>query len=179
MSHYPHGAIAAVHAANEARRRQEQEEEEMTKYTNEDLDQNWEFKIVRAYFPVFRKPEVFQSLLEEEALAGWELVEKLDDQRIRFKRRREARRKDATLPLGIDPYRTQYGRNTNTTGIVIGITSALLLVGIFVAIYFMNSSTRSFGSDIPWILIGMVVPGFIAIIGGVIVLFARLRGGWH
>jgi len=177
MSHFPHGAIVAAHAAREVRRKQEQEEEEMTKYTNEDLEQNWEFKIVRAYFPVFRKPEVFQSLLEEEALAGWELVEKLDDQRIRFKRRREARRNDITLPPGFDPYRTQYGRNTNATGIVIGITSALLLVGIFLAIYLMNSSTRSFGVDIPWVLIGMVVPGFIAILGVAVVLFARLRRG--
>jgi hypothetical protein len=175
MSYFPHGAIVAAHAAQEARRKQEQEEEEMTKYTNEDLEQNWEFKIVRAYFPVFRKPEVFQSLLEEEALAGWELVEKLDDQRIRFKRRKEARRKDAALPPGIDPYRTQYGRNTNTTGIVIGILSALLLVGFVLAIYLMNSSTIRFGGDIPWVLVGMVVPVFIMVIGIVAIILVRIR----
>ena len=55
----------------------------MTKYTSEDLDKNWEFKIVRSTYPALRKPEVFQALLEEESLAGWELVEKLDDRRVR------------------------------------------------------------------------------------------------
>jgi hypothetical protein len=175
MSYFPHGAIVAAHAAQEARRRKEQEEEEMTKYTNDDLEQNWEFKIVRAYFPVFRKPEVFRSLLEEEALAGWELVEKLDDQRIRFKRRREARRKDAALPLGFDPYRTQYGRNTNTTGIVIGIISALLLMGVVLGAFIINSPSINIGGDVPWILIGMVVPVFIMVIGIVAIILVRLR----
>jgi hypothetical protein len=177
MSYFPHGAIVAAHAAREARRRQEQEEEEMTKYTNEDLEQNWEFKIVRAYFPVFRKPEVFQSLLEEEALAGWELVEKLDDQRIRFKRRKQARRNDAALPFGIDPYRTQYGRNTNTTGIVIGIISALLLMGIVLGAYLIKSPAINFEGDVPWILIGTVIPVLIAIVGVAVVIIVRLRRG--
>ena len=175
MDHYSHGAVAAAHAAREARRRQEQEEEEMTKYTSEDLEQNWEFKIVRAYYPVFRKPEVFQSLLEEEALAGWELVEKLDDRRIRFKRRREARRKDATLPTGIDPYRTQYGTNTNTIGIIIGIISALLVMGLVVAMFLMENPSIDFGGEIPWVLVATVIPVFIAMIGIAVLVIVRLR----
>jgi hypothetical protein len=175
MSYYPHGAFVAAHAANEARRRQEQEEEEMTKYTSEDLEQNWEFKIVRAYFPAFRKPEVFQSLLEEEALAGWELVEKLDDRRIRFKRRREARRKDATLPAGIDPYRTQYGTNTNAIGVIVGILSAVLMIGFIVAMFLAESSPINIGGKTPWVLIATVAPIFIAMIGIVIVVIVRLR----
>ena len=100
MSYFPHGALIAVHTANEQRRKIEQEEEEMTKYTSEDLDHNWEFKIVRSTYTAFLKPGIFQALLEEESLAGWELVEKLDDRRVRFKRRRETRRRDATLPPG-------------------------------------------------------------------------------
>jgi len=177
MSHYPHGAFIAAHAAKEARRRQEQEEEEMTSYTNEDLEKNWEFKIVRAYYPVFRKPEVFQSLLEEESLTGWELVEKLDDRRIRFKRPRDARRKDVTLPPGIDPYRTQYGTRSNATGIFIGILSAVLLAGLVIAVFMIESSQRSLGGELPWVLIATVIPGFLMLLGIAVVVVVRLRRG--
>jgi hypothetical protein len=175
MAHFSHGATIAAHAANEARRRQEQEEEEMTKYTSEDLDQNWEFKIVRASYPVFRKPGVFQVLLEEEALAGWELVEKLDDRRIRFKRRKEVRRKDATLPPGIDPYRTQYGTNTNTIGIVVGLISALLLASFVAFALIFDTSTINFGGEIPWMLIGIIAPVLIMVIGIGVVVIGRMR----
>jgi hypothetical protein len=167
--------MVAVHAANEARRIQEQEEEEMTKYTSEDLEQNWEFKIVRAYFPAFRKPEVFQVLLEEESLAGWELVEKLDDRRIRFKRRREDRRKDMSLPPGIDPYRTQYGTNTNAIGIIVGLISALLLAGFVAWAFISNTSSINFRGEIPWVLVGLVAPVLIGVIGIVVVVIIRIR----
>jgi len=175
MSYFPHGALIAVHAANEQRRKNEQEEEEMTKYKTEDLDQNWEFKIVRSTYPAFRKPEVFQVLLEEESLAGWELVEKLDDRRVRFKRRKETRRRDATLPPGLDPYRTQFGTNTNTIGIVVGIISAMLFVGVLVAI----GLTRLPSSDsIPWNTIGIAVPAVLIVVIGIITLVTiRARRG--
>ena len=177
MAHFPHGAHIAIHAANEQRRKIEQEEEEMTKYTSEDLEQNWEFKIVRGFYPVFRKPEVFQALLEEEALAGWELVEKLDDRRVRFKRRKDARRRDATLPPGIDPYRTQYGTNTNAIGIAVGLISLLLFAGLFLAIFLFESPTGISGDSTPWILIAAVVPGLMVIIGIVAVILTRARRG--
>ena len=82
MSHFPHGAFVAVHAAQEQRRRDQEEEEEMTRYSTDELDDNWEFKIVRSETGAFRRPEVFQSLLQEESIAGWELVEKLDNRRM-------------------------------------------------------------------------------------------------
>ncbi|MGD8455474.1 MAG: hypothetical protein PVF83_03740 [Anaerolineales bacterium] len=176
MPHFSHGGIAAAHAARQARIRQEQEEEEMTKYTGEDLEQNWEFKIVRAYYPAFRKADVFQSLLAEEALAGWELVEKLDDRRIRFKRRREARRKDATLPPGIDPYRTQYGRNTNTIGVFIGLFSAIFIAGLAIITTLSDSSLNS-GNETPWILIATVIPAIVVLLALVILIVIRFRRG--
>lgn len=46
----------------------------------------WEFKIVRARRNLFRDPAIFQCLCEEEAEAGWIMLEKLDDRRVRFKR---------------------------------------------------------------------------------------------
>jgi hypothetical protein len=177
MAHFPHGAHIAIHAANEQRRKIEQEEEEMTKYTSEDLEQDWEFKIVRGFYPVFRKPEVFHALLEEESLAGWELVEKLDDRRVRFKRRKDARRRDATLPPGIDPYRTQYGRNTNTIGIAVGLISALLFVGFLFAIVLFEKPSFDFGGSTPWVLIATVIPGLMIIIGIVAVILVRARRG--
>jgi len=104
------GATAAAAAA--AQRQQmmfAEEEEDMVRYTQDDLNNDWEFKIVRSESGAFRKPEVLKTLLEEEARAGWVMLEKFDDSRIRFKRPHRARTRDALLPPGVDPYRTQYG----------------------------------------------------------------------
>jgi len=100
------GAAAAAAAAH---RRMLTEEEEMTTYSAGDLDGDWEFKIVRGNMNAFSKSSTLNRLLQEEAQAGWTMVEKFDDQRIRFKRPRQARLNDATLPPGVDPYRVQYG----------------------------------------------------------------------
>jgi hypothetical protein len=134
MSHFPHGAFIAIHAAHEQHRQDQEEEEKMTRYTAEELDSNWEFKIVRSEIGAFHKPEVFSALLQEESLAGWELVEKLDDRRVRFKRPRDARRRDATLPPGFDPYRTQYGGASSARIIILVTVAIVLAVGIGVAV---------------------------------------------
>src|SRR5262249_47007976 len=76
-------AGAAAAAAAELRR---QEEEEMTPYSDKDLAEGWEFKIVTASMGAFRKPDQFRAILEEEKKGGWVLVEKFDDCRIRLKR---------------------------------------------------------------------------------------------
>src|SRR5436309_2455427 len=83
---------AAAAAAAEARRRQE--EEEMTSYSENDLSEGWEFKILRSNMNAFRKPENLKMYLEEEGRAGWILVEKFDDKRLRLKRPASARRGD-------------------------------------------------------------------------------------
>ncbi len=101
-------AAGASAAAAAAKKRQEEEEEEMTTYSPEELEK-YEFKIVRANWGVFGKPERFNQLLQEEARAGWELVEKFDNERVRFKRPLSARESDRQLPAGLDPYRSQYG----------------------------------------------------------------------
>ncbi len=90
------------------RRRMRQEEEEMSSYSPEELTQ-YEFKIVRSLRGAFGNPQKFKQLLEEESRAGWELVEKLDDSRARFKRPLSARGRDSLLPPGIDPYRSYFG----------------------------------------------------------------------
>jgi hypothetical protein len=76
------------------------------RYGGSDLE-GWEFKIVRSNTKRFRKPEAVRELCAEEAKAGWEMLEKFDDGRIRFKRRVEKRSGDRHL--AIDPYRTLVG----------------------------------------------------------------------
>ena len=103
------GAAGAAAAAAAKAARLREEEEEMTPYNSDDLD-DWEFKIVRANSRKFKSAESVRRLCEEESYAGWEMVEKFDDCRIRFKRRRELRSQDQHLgPGAVDPYRTQIG----------------------------------------------------------------------
>ena len=95
-------AAAAAAAAHQAKLREE--EESLTGYVPQDLE-GWEFKIVRSSGKIVG--DKFSRLVEEEALNGWELVEKFDDNRVRFKRRTEHRSRDGMQ--GIDPYRTSFG----------------------------------------------------------------------
>lgn len=69
----------------------------------------WEFKIVRGNGDLFRDPAVFQRLCQEEALAGWILLEKIDDRRVRFKRLIALRNVIDAQKLAHDPYRCYYG----------------------------------------------------------------------
>jgi hypothetical protein len=125
-----HGAHIAAAAAEKRRREQQEEEEErMTPYSGDELNNEWEFKIVRSATGAYRKSDVFQRLLNEESIAGWQLLEKLDNSRIRFKRPKSARKRDNMLPQGFDPYRTQMGSDTRRTlFIILGVGIAALLV---------------------------------------------------
>lgn len=126
-----YGAHAA--AAKQQKERQQQEEEEMTKYMLDDVNNDWEFKIVRSTTNAFKKPQAFQQVIEEEALAGWKLVEKFDDGRIRFKRPASAARNDFNLPRGVDPYRTQYGISEGKIAGIVTI-AIIVIIGIIVLI---------------------------------------------
>jgi len=120
------GAAAAAAAAAARRKRlQEEEEERMAGYNSNDLD-GWEFKIVRANSRRFRTAEAVRQLCDEEAKAGWEMVEKFDDQRIRFKRRVEKRGDDRFSE--IDPYRTLVGISEGQ--LVVSIISVLAAAGL-------------------------------------------------
>ncbi len=121
------GATAAA-AAAAAAKKQQKEEEEMTHYTEEELAGGWEFKIVRSGGSnYFKNPQTLQRVMDEQALAGWDMVEKFSDSRIRFKRPTSARERDHLLEPGIDPYRTHYG----TSEAQIAITILLIAFGIF------------------------------------------------
>jgi len=143
----------------------------MTRYSNDDMDGNWEFKIVRSGSNAFRRPEVFQNLVEEEAIAGWQLVEKLDNGRVRFKRPQDARRNDAMLPPDIDPYRTQF--DAGLGGPMVGISIGLLVLGALGAVFMFNRTAGGTG-DIPWVLIA-IVGGGVVTIGLAVLIAARSR----
>jgi hypothetical protein len=95
----------------------------MTPYRPEDIE-GWEFKIVRAMSARFKTRQALQQLLQEEAESGWEMLEKLDDSRVRFKRKTERRAADGQRR--IDPYRTHVGLSEG--GLVVAI-----LVGVAIA----------------------------------------------
>lgn len=139
-----YGAIAATTAATSAARHRqillEREEEEMTTYTQDDLNNSWEFKIVRSNTAVFRKRGVLDKLLEEEARAGWIMLEKLDDGRIRFKRPRRARAQDAYLPSGVDPYRTHYGALPTQHVMILLLVVGLILFLVLGVVAFVLAS---------------------------------------
>ncbi len=90
----------------------------------------WEFKIVRANRNLFRDPAVFQRLCAEEAEAGWIMLEKLDDRRVRFKRPIALREIIKSDFLNYDPYRCHYGSSwqpLNWLGAIIAVMAAMIL----------------------------------------------------
>ena len=103
----------------------------MTNYADADLQGDWEFKIVRSNTAAFKKPEVLRQVCEEEARAGWVLLEKFDNQRLRFKRPTSARAGDSTLDF--DPYRTQYGVSSSAFVLIL-LLCIFLGIAVFIGI---------------------------------------------
>lgn len=126
------GAAAAAAAAAHRAALLRLEEEDLTGYSNQDLD-GWEFKIVRANTRKFKNASAVKQLCEEEAKAGWEMIEKFDDTRIRFKRKTEHRNRDQYLD--IDPYRSVIGMESQA--IVLMVLGILVAVGGILAFVLM------------------------------------------
>ena len=143
----------------------------MAQYTQDDLKGDWEFKIVRSDSAAFRKSEVLNKLIEEEAQAGWVMLEKFDDNRVRFKRPRSARARDSFLPEDVDPYRTRYGARSAQYAVLVGS----LVAGVLVVALGILGSQRTGASDapIPWIAISTAIPAIILLLGFVMVLIRR------
>lgn len=103
----------------------------MTPYRQEDLIEDWEFKILRSINGAFKTHAKLQKVLHEEAQAGWVLVEKFDNDRIRLKR--SIRDKDQGLYSGIDPYRSHIGMTENQLviillGVVLGVIALTIVI---------------------------------------------------
>jgi hypothetical protein len=103
----------------------------MATYTPEEIADGWEFKILRSATGSFKKPEFLRQSLEAEAAAGWTLIEKFDNSRVRLKRPAAARQRDSALEF--DPYRTSVGMSDGQLAIVVvavmlGVVGLVLLV---------------------------------------------------
>jgi hypothetical protein len=132
MSHGEHAIIMAVIEA----KKKKQEEREMTAYTAKELQKDWEFKILRSAVGAFGKRETIEQVLAEETAAGWVLVEKFDDNRLRFKRPASAKHNDHNLPAHINPYRTTTGNSKvglafTLFGILAGVAA---LIGMLISL---------------------------------------------
>ena len=108
----------------------------MTPYSPQELAQEFEFKILRSASGAFRRPDFLRQCLDDEARAGWTLVEKFDDGRLRLKRPASARDRDAKLVL--DPYRTYVGLSPQSQGlavlaIALGIGLSIVLTIVLIA----------------------------------------------
>jgi hypothetical protein len=87
----------------------------------------WEFKIVRGSANGFRGREALSYVCEQERMAGWILLEKLDNQRLRFRRPIAARKIDHLCRQ--DPYRTYYGMPPELSSLI-SLLVVLALLGI-------------------------------------------------
>lgn len=106
----------------------------MSTYTPEELAEGWEFKILRSVTSRFKNPEFLRRCLEEEAPAGWTLIEKFDDNRVRLKRPAAARQRDSMLQ--IDPYRTSVGMSEVAFALAIigSAIGSVIVIGAIVAL---------------------------------------------
>jgi hypothetical protein len=83
-----------------------------------------------------------QRYLAEEAQAGWTLVEKFDNSRMRLKRPAAARQQDAQCTF--DPYRTRVGISEARlalliVGSILGGAAVLVTVILVIIAYLVNA----------------------------------------
>lgn len=120
--------VIVVVIAQQQRKTQEEEEEVTAPAAPE-----YEYKIIRSAFGVFKKPDKFRAALAEEARCGWELVEKFDDSRVRLRRPVSCRAAD---PTDADPYRTRVGAGEGAMAAWI-VLAVLLGVAAVVGVLFL------------------------------------------
>ncbi len=94
-----------------------------------------EYKTVQAQTPLFADTKKMQEILLEEAKAGWDLLEKEDNYRIKLQRDSSNRSNDGNLE--IDPYRATVGVSSVLT---YGITALVTMLIVSVILYFAFSN---------------------------------------
>ena len=87
---------------------------------------NTEYKIITSNTPMFSSTDNLKTILDQ---AGWDLVEKLDNYKIRLCRDKSARDSDDSCQ--IDPYRTTVGMNNF---IYMGGAAVITLIVIYLII---------------------------------------------
>jgi len=90
-----------------------------------------EYKVIQAQTPLFADSKKMHEILEEEAKAGWRLLEKEDNYKIRLQRDISSRANDQSLDF--DAYRSTVGVSSVVT---YGATAAITIAIVSVILYF-------------------------------------------
>lgn len=90
-----------------------------------------EFKILQAQTPLFAKADKMHEILEEEARAGWQLLEKQDNYNVKLQRDVSFRANDKNLDF--DAYRSTVGVSSAVT---YGVTALATLAIVSTILYF-------------------------------------------
>jgi hypothetical protein len=141
------------------------EEENQTSYSEDDLMNHWEFKILRDPLNRFGRPEFRGRILQEEAAGGWQLVEVFDAGRMRLKRPGDRRDASDPLPAGYDPYRLAVRVPPGYTwNVVLGIIFAIAagMLGIFTLIHALDDFAKP--GMWPLFLMGTVVTAALMVV---------------
>jgi len=147
--------IAPIVAAADQQKR---EETLLAELVAQDKEDKYEFKVLKGYLGAFRKPERLQQVLEEERRAQWEMVIKLDDERLILRRPRRAQTYDAIGASGTDPYRTQIGGAGSAVGQKIAVLLGLLVLAAGAGLFFiMRGGSASLMDGVVWSPIAAIV----------------------
>ncbi len=93
-----------------------------------------EYKIVQSQTPLFSDPGKMHEVLEQEARAGWQLLEKEDNYRLKLQRNISHRENDKNLDF--DAYRSTVGVPAVLTyGLTALFTIAVVSVILYLAIW--------------------------------------------
>jgi hypothetical protein len=142
------GAVAAA-------AQKQQDERLLAQFLQQDVERQYEFKVLRGGLASFRNPERFRTVLEQEAQAQWELVVKLDDARIVLRRPRDARSRDALRDTGIAPYRTELS-SARIAALVAILLGLVFTAAIFAFVFVERRGTATL-DDITWPVVGVTV----------------------
>jgi len=93
-----------------------------------------EYKVIQSQTPLFASTPKMMEVLAEEAKAGWRLLEKEDNYRIKLQRDIASRDIDQTLDF--DAYRTSVGVSSAVTyGVTAIATIAVVSIILYLAIW--------------------------------------------
>ena len=90
-----------------------------------------EYKVMQAQTPLFSDTQKMHDVLAQEAKAGWRLLEKEDNYKIRLQRDISNRENDANLDF--DAYRSTVGVSSVLT---YGATAVVTIAIVSVILYF-------------------------------------------
>ncbi len=93
-----------------------------------------EYKVIQAQTPLFSDTQKMLEVLDQEAKAGWSLLEKEDNYKIRLQRNISNRENDKNLDF--DAYRSTVGVSSVVTyGATAAVTIAIVSVILYLALW--------------------------------------------